>query len=134
VTGSEQCDDGNLIAGDCCSPSCHFEPIVQSCNDQSACTQSDHCDGAGKCGGTTMVTCQPLDGCHLAGTCDAVSGACSNPAKPDGAGCDDPDACTTGQTCQAGICGAPTSIKSCSAQDDCHRAGRCDSTTAVCSN
>src|SRR5207237_3861935 len=27
----EQCDDGNLVAGDCCSPTCQFEPAGQAC-------------------------------------------------------------------------------------------------------
>src|SRR5437763_1500427 len=27
----EQCDDGNLAAGDCCSPTCQFEPAGQAC-------------------------------------------------------------------------------------------------------
>jgi hypothetical protein len=34
-----------------------------------------------------------------------VSGACSNPAKPDGTSCDDGNACTTGTACTGGACG-----------------------------
>ena len=32
----------------------------------------------GLCGGSNPVACSPLDGCHLTGTCDPLSG-CSNP-------------------------------------------------------
>ncbi|HVM95652.1 MAG TPA: hypothetical protein VMT89_04655, partial [Candidatus Acidoferrales bacterium] len=45
----EQCDDGNLVDGDCCSSLCLFEASGSSCaDDGSACT-ADQCDGAGSC-------------------------------------------------------------------------------------
>jgi hypothetical protein len=43
------------------------------------------------------VVCSALDQCHVAGTCDFTSGACSNPAAPDGT------TCSSG-TCQSGAC------------------------------
>jgi len=70
----EQCDDGNTIAGDCCSPTCRYEPAGSPCNDNSVCTTSDACDGAGVCRGVkisceegnkcTIDHCEPADGCH----------------------------------------------------------------------
>jgi hypothetical protein len=45
-----------------------------------------------------------MDSCHTAGTCDSVSGACSNPAAVDGTSCDDGNACTTGDACSSGVC------------------------------
>jgi hypothetical protein len=50
------------------------------------------------------VVCTPLDQCHNAGTCNVLTGLCSNPAKPDGASCDDGVACTIGDLCSAGVC------------------------------
>ena len=50
------------------------------------------------------VTCTASDQCHAAGTCNPATGACSNPAKPDGTACNDGNACTQTDTCQAGVC------------------------------
>jgi cysteine-rich repeat protein/parallel beta-helix repeat protein len=47
----EQCDDGNTAAGDCCSATCGFEAVGASCDDASACTTVDVCDGIGACSG-----------------------------------------------------------------------------------
>jgi hypothetical protein len=43
------------------------------------------------------------------GVCDAGTGVCSNPAKPNGAACSDGNTCTSGDSCQSGACvgGAP---------------------------
>jgi hypothetical protein len=60
------------------------------------CKGVDHCVG---------VTCTAQDQCHAAGVCDHATGACSNPAKADGAACDDGSACTVTDTCTAGVCG-----------------------------
>jgi RHS repeat-associated protein len=56
------------------------------------------------------VTCTALDQCHIAGTCDSGTGACSNPPQVDGFACDDGDNCTASDMCQAGACaaGAPS--------------------------
>jgi cysteine-rich repeat protein len=49
VEGGEECDDGNIAAGDCCSPSCRVEPAGSPCaSDGSVCT-NDACDGMGAC-------------------------------------------------------------------------------------
>ena len=51
------------------------------------------------------VTCTASDACHEAGTCDAATGRCSNPAKADGVTCNDSNACTQSDVCHAGVCG-----------------------------
>jgi hypothetical protein len=57
---------------------------------------------------------------------------CSNPVKPDGAACNDGNACTQTDTCQAGTCSGTT--VQCTALDQCHAAGTCDPATGRCSN
>jgi hypothetical protein len=50
------------------------------------------------------VICTASDQCHVAGVCSPGTGLCSNPAKADGAACDDGNTGTSGDSCQAGIC------------------------------
>ncbi|MCC6897656.1 MAG: carboxypeptidase regulatory-like domain-containing protein, partial [Polyangiaceae bacterium] len=107
----DQCHDAgtcNPTTGACTNP-----PKADgiACNDGSACTQTDACQ-AGTCTGTNPVGCAPLDQCHDAGICNPTTGACTNPAKADGASCDDENPCTTGEACSAGSCGggSPTPV------------------------
>src|SRR4029077_3896725 len=58
---------------------------------------------------------------------------CSNPAKVNGAACNDGDACTQTDTCQAGACVGKNPVV-CTASDQCHVAGVCDPASGVCSN
>jgi cysteine-rich repeat protein len=52
VAGAEECDDGNLVDGDCCDSTCHAEPIGTVCgNPGDPCLES-HCDGTGTCDST----------------------------------------------------------------------------------
>jgi cysteine-rich repeat protein len=69
----EQCDDGNLVAGDCCSPLCQFEADNSPCNDNDACTQTDTCQ-TGICTGANPVVCTALDQCHAVGICSPGTG------------------------------------------------------------
>jgi RNA polymerase subunit RPABC4/transcription elongation factor Spt4 len=69
----------------------------------------------------------------MAGVCNSMTGACTNPTKRDGTTCSDGNACTRTDTCQAGACvGASPVI--CTALDQCHVAGVCDTGTGICSN
>src|SRR5947208_1905314 len=161
VFAGASCDDGNPCTIDACSPAgcthtpvtcapadqCHnagvcapttglcsnpTRPDGASCNDGNACTQTDTCQ-AGTCTGANPVVCAAADQCHVAGTCDAATGTCSNPAKPDGATCDDGSACPRTDTCQAGVCTGTNPVV-CAATDQCHVAGTCDPATGTCSN
>jgi hypothetical protein len=73
-----------------------------ACNDNNACTQTDTCQG-GSCVGNPVV-CTASDQCHDAGTCNPMTGVCSDPAKADGTACSDNNACTQNDTCVAGVC------------------------------
>lgn len=76
------------------------------------------------------VACVAQDVCHDAGTCDPLTGVCSNPSKANGVACDDGIACTASSSCQGGICvsAAPT-CRDESVQSD-H--GHCDLSTGAC--
>jgi hypothetical protein len=86
--------------GVCSKPA---RPDNTACDDHDVCTLTDRCQ-AGRCTGTNPRMCTASDQCHLAGTCDPVAG-CSNPAKLDGATCDDRNACTRTDMCHGGACG-----------------------------
>jgi cysteine-rich repeat protein len=96
VCGTEQCDDGNLIDGDCCSSACQFEASGSPCEaDGNLCT-TDQCDGAGVCVFVGNVTC-PDDGtvCNGPEHCDPSAGCVSGPPLT----CDDGDPCNGTETC-----------------------------------
>jgi hypothetical protein len=82
---------------------CAGEPDGAACNDGDACSALDVCVG-GVCLGTERTVCNASDQCHVAGVCDALSGACSDPPKPDGSACEDGAVCTVADSCQAGVC------------------------------
>jgi YVTN family beta-propeller protein/cysteine-rich repeat protein len=44
----ETCDDGNTVAGDCCSPTCQIDPDGTSCSDGDVCNGEEVCH-AGRC-------------------------------------------------------------------------------------
>ncbi|HEX4823484.1 MAG TPA: hypothetical protein VFV19_04195 [Candidatus Polarisedimenticolaceae bacterium] len=99
------CNDGNVCTDDACNPAmgCVFTNNTAPCDDGNACTRTDVCS-AGVCTGTNAVVCAVLDQCHDAGVCNPSTGACSNPAKPDGTACNDGSLCTTGDACIGGTC------------------------------
>ncbi len=45
----EDCDDGNLLSGDCCSAGCEFESEGSVCADADTCTLASTCDAQGTC-------------------------------------------------------------------------------------
>ncbi|RKG57616.1 DUF4215 domain-containing protein [Corallococcus sp. AB011P] len=120
--GFEVCDDDNQLSGDGCNSVCEVEPGYTCTGQPSVCTDIDECaDGTANCqpgeicvntpGSYTCepdlcagVVCAPLDACHIAGTCNPLTGQCSNPAAPNGTACSDGNACTQPDTCQEGVC------------------------------
>ena len=136
--GCVQCgcpDDGNpCTVESCVDGTCRRTAASDgtACNDGNACTRTDRCQG-GACAGTDPVLCVAQDACHLAGTCNPATGACSNPVAPDGTACNDGNACTRTDRCVGGACTGGDPVV-CVAQDACHVAGLCDPTTGVCTN
>jgi cysteine-rich repeat protein len=86
--GTEECDDGNTVNGDCCSATCTAESAGSPCGaDGNLCTD-DVCDGAGACGVDNSVLCDDGDACTTGDVCSG--GSCGGGAV----NCDDGDLCT----------------------------------------
>jgi cysteine-rich repeat protein len=131
VGPGQQCDDGNVNNGDCCSSTCQFEAAGSSCSTTNLCVTGSTCDGSGTCG--TPVVCPAPGPCRTAGTCNSGTGVCEYPLAAVGASCDDDNACTTSEQCDVlGDCNGTAVV--CAALDDCHVPGTCDSETGLCDN
>jgi len=124
------CCGGKCIAACVASDQCHVsicDPAAQACantpkTDGTACTGTDRCFQtyscqAGVCTGSSPVVCTALDQCHLAGTCDPTTGQCSNPIQSNGTACN-ANMCTTGDTCQSGVC-TSNRVSACSSGQCC---------------
>ncbi len=100
------CDDGDPCTTDVCDPTtadCSYSLNTASCNDSNACTENDTCN-AGTCGGTPR-SCDDGNSCTT-DTCNINQG-CFSTAINAGT-CDDGLACSTGDSCMAGVCVADT--------------------------
>jgi len=126
---SDACTDGACDEG---MDACVAVPKTDgtSCDDGDACTIGDTCQ-VGSCTAGAPMVCTAQDQCHDAGVCNPATGVCSNPAKANGASCNDGNACTTADTCQAGSCAGGAAVV-CPAPDQCH-VGICDPSSGVCS-
>jgi MYXO-CTERM domain-containing protein len=108
VAGCKECKSGNCVDGFCCDTACAGGVTTDcvACNvtgmegtcsnlastvgcnaDNSACTQNDHCDGAGKCLAGTAVTCRAPQACEQTGVCNAANGVCSFALVANGTTC-----------------------------------------------
>jgi RHS repeat-associated protein len=97
-----------------------------------ACLDGDCPPPSGRCGDGKV---QEHERCDDGNTVDGDS--CSSDCQelscgPDGTTCDDFDACTIGETCQAGQCQASQKVD-CSGLDALCQVGVCDPTTGSCS-
>jgi len=129
-TAFDQCHDVGICdnaTGLCTNPP---KPEGTFCDDRSACTQVDGCMN-GTCVGTFPVVCTALDQCHDIGTCDNITGQCSNPVSMNGTSCYDGNNCTQTDTCQGGVCVGSNPVI-CTVLDQCHLRGVCDGRTGVC--
>ena len=80
-------------------------PDRTACNDADACTRSGLAARRAPARVRTRSSASASDQCHEAGTCDPASGACSDPAAPDGTACTDTVSCSGPDVCDAGVCG-----------------------------
>ncbi|MFT5042311.1 MAG: cysteine-rich repeat protein, partial [Hyphomicrobiaceae bacterium] len=128
IDAEEQCDDGNLLDGDCCSRNCQLEGNGTVCTDDAnectddvcfgatcthtnntvfcddgrLCTEDDQCSG-GACLGSDVDCSGSDDQCNT-GVCNPGTGVCEAAPIGDGTGCDDGDLCTDTDVCTAGVC------------------------------
>jgi hypothetical protein len=119
-------DDGNACTNEACNNGAVVttsSPINTACGAGGAL----YCDGNGECVGCTAASqcTAPSNACMMA-TC--VAGMCGTANKADGTGCNDNDACTQMDTCQAGACVAGNPV-TCPFGGVCS-AGACDNPIA----
>lgn len=73
LDAGEECDDGNVAGGDCCSSNCQAEPDGPASCDGNVCTRSDTCSG----GACIPGPCQVGAACSICGgSCEAAGGTC----------------------------------------------------------
>ncbi|MBI5502261.1 MAG: hypothetical protein HY907_18605 [Deltaproteobacteria bacterium] len=130
VEGTEECDDGNTVAGDGCEPGCTFTcHLGDPCDDTNPCTENfcdssshlcgaragtdgvpcgtgDICTGfgtclSGSCYSSTALDCNDDEPCTV-DTCEVPEG-CIHTERPEGSSCVDPFYCITGETCRRGL-------------------------------
>lgn len=134
-------------ANACVSPLCQTDGscgvgvnLGGACNDGDACTTGDVCQPDGSCQGTPLICPPAPNECFTAGSCQGVSGACSDPSyRGDGTACSTGicfnQACCAPEdqavTCAGGACGIKTNncgqsvqclrlaAESCSQDGDC---------------
>ncbi|MEO6028568.1 MAG: hypothetical protein ABIR79_17005 [Candidatus Binatia bacterium] len=102
----EQCDDGNVANGDCCSSACLFESAATVCRvSGGTCDPAELCTGASAtCPADVLTpngTACPDDGevCTL-DVCNGVSTACQHPAGNGGTACrPSSGSCDPGEQC-----------------------------------
>jgi cysteine-rich repeat protein len=135
----EDCDDGNLAAGDGCEPDCTFTCSTNAkCDDKNACNGAETCD-------TAKHLCKP--GAPLAEGAECGSGkvciggscllaSCGDGKMQAGEECDDGNS-KAGDGCEPGTCtftcktGDPA--RDCKSKDACTADGTCDDAkTHVC--
>ena len=103
------------------------QPNGTYCDDGDFCTVDSFCRD-GDCVGKQLLC--SLDNQCRQGVCDNTIG-CTYTNLPNGAACDDHDACTADDTCHNGLC-AVSSSKDCSHLNTPCSVGACDVTTGEC--
>jgi hypothetical protein len=128
------------------------------CCNSGNCGACRACNATGMCQNADGDACTATDACHVSdgtcsgGMCQRASISCDdgnpctadscNPAVPGGCvhtgltgmACNDNNACTQTDACNAqGACVGSNPI-TCTATDQCHMAGQCNQATGMCSN
>ena len=108
VEAGEQCDDGNVANGDCCSSTCQYEANGAPCTSDGLPCSTDVCNATGTC------THDP----SLSGTpCRASAGVCDTAETCDGAA----TSCPADGFAGSGECRAAADI--CDAAESCDGSG-----------
>ncbi|MFO0727641.1 MAG: OmpA family protein [Myxococcota bacterium] len=143
----EECDDGNVVGGDCCSPTCTIEPAGTLCR-----AQAGICDSAETCNGVdpscpidafqpVTTLCRASSGaCNAADYCTGLAADCpadiplplGTSCRPAVSVCDRPESCDGfGDACPPDL--VQPAGQSCRAQNGvCDVAEQCDGVAATC--
>lgn len=105
--GALNCDDNNPCTTDSCQKGvgCVNAPNTLGCEDGNPCTAGDKCAAADCVPGVAM-DCDDGNVCTIE-YCDTTSGC---QYQNQGGPCDDDNACSSNDTCTAGVCGGTQSI------------------------
>ncbi len=146
-TQTDTCQSGQCIGSNpvtCSTTDC----IVSTCN-----TGTGTCDvvnesdgkacGTNKCNNTCSlgscipsppVVCNAQSQCHTVGTCDQLTGICTNPNQVDDTDCDDSSQCTQLDTCQSGKCigSNPITCAAAAAAAEVCKSNLCNPSTGQC--
>ena len=157
VDPTEQCDDGNLVNGDCCSSTCQFEIGGNVCPDDGNPCTNDQCDGSGGCAHPNNTApcddglyCDGTDVCsggvcthggdpcpgpngdgNCSQSCDEATDSCTAP-DPNGSACTDGLFCDGTDTCAAGACTNHTGNPCPGPDGDGNCSESCDEATDNC--
>ncbi len=107
AAGPTDCDDDNPCTDDSCASDagCKHAANTKPCNDGSACTLKDTCNG-GNCVPGVPAPCDDKNPCTTE-TC-TPSGGCQ--AKPNTLPCSDNNVCTEAEKCAGGSCKGGTPL------------------------
>jgi hypothetical protein len=125
-------DDQNPCTADTCDPvlgPVHTALGGISCDDGNACNGVAMCN-AGVCVPGAPPTANDGNPC-TADSCDPSAGVAHVPVT-NGTACNDDNACTAADGCQAGVCVGANPV-ACAAPDLCHLPGACNPSTGACS-
>jgi hypothetical protein len=127
---ADQCHEAGACdpaTGQCTTPR---KADGTSCDDGDPCTLDDACQ-QGACRGTPKDCSSEEDVCND-GVCRSSDGECVKRPKPDGTGCNaDHTDCTTGDSCQHGVCTPGAGIDCRGEDDQCNR-GVCRTSDGRC--
>ena len=145
LDAGEQCDDGNLVGGDCCSGTCQFESSSTVCRPSAGpCDVAENCTGSsGSCPANGFVSsstvCRPSAGpCDVAENCTGSSAACPADgfASPSTVCRAAAGPCDVAETCTGAGAACPADAKSHAvcrgAADLCDAVEVCDGVSNAC--
>jgi hypothetical protein len=107
------------------------QPDGTTCDDGRFCTVGDTCQG-GFCQQGSPRDCSAAGNQCNTGICDENLNRCVAQPVANGTQCNDNNACTRTDNCQAGVCVGSNPVV-CQPLDRCHVAGVCNPSTGECS-
>ncbi|MFN2425182.1 MAG: dockerin type I repeat-containing protein [Candidatus Binatia bacterium] len=129
---TEDCDDGNLAAGDCCSPTCTTDAPGTPCHDGVFCNGADTCTAGGSCSNHAGDPCPGPDGDgNCSETCNESVDACSG-ADSNGTTCQDGLFCNGADLCSGGECGIHAGNPCAGADGDGNCSESCNEAADAC--